>query len=135
VIICAGVLASALVLVPLTALWQRQNRAVIYPAAPLRWARWLAALAAALYMLFVPLLLVIGTDAISYGISVGTVAVFTLPVAATGLTIASLACAARAWRDRAWAGVLGRGHYAGVLLAATAFTWWLHAWNLLGFRF
>ena len=135
VALCASVFASTLVLVPLTALWQRRNRAAIYPAAYLRWARWLAALAAALYVLFVPLLLLVGVDAISYGISPGVVTTFMLPVGATGLVLASLVCAARGWRDRAWAGVLGRGHYAGMMVAAATFTWWLNSWNLLGFRF
>jgi CubicO group peptidase (beta-lactamase class C family) len=133
---CLVVFLSTLALLPLAALLRRvRDRPVLHPAAALRWARRLLTLAGALYLLFVVGLLVVATDAITYGVTPAVAVVFALPLAATALVPASLLFAAQGWRDRAWGGAIGRVQYGVVILAATAMAGWLHAWNLLGFRF
>jgi len=132
---CLVVFLSTLVLVPLSALLRRANRPVFRPAAALRWARGLMALASALYFLFAVGLIVQAADAITYGVTPALIVVLALPIAATALVPASLIFAAWGWHDQAWGGVIGRAHYGGVILAAAVMAGWLYEWNLLGFWF
>lgn len=132
---CLVVFLSTLALVALSALLRRTNRPVFRPAVALRRARGLMALASALYLLFAGGLIVLATDAVTYGVTPIIMVVFALPIAATALVPASLIFAARGWQDRAWGGVIGRVHYGGLILAAAAMAGWLYEWNLLGFRF
>jgi hypothetical protein len=47
------------------------------------------------------------------------------------LTVGALVCAMLAWNDGYW-GVAFRVYYTLATVAAVAFVWFLHQWNLLG---
>jgi hypothetical protein len=57
-----------------------------------------------------------------------------LGVLSAALTVGALVYCALAWKDRHW-GIAARMYYTVVTVAAVAFVWFLHYWNLLGFRY
>jgi CubicO group peptidase (beta-lactamase class C family) len=60
-------------------------------------------------------------------------ALLVLPLLGTLLAGGVVICAGLAWWRRLWS-LAARVHYTIVALAGIAFTWFLAAWNLLGFR-
>jgi CubicO group peptidase (beta-lactamase class C family) len=133
--LCAVVLLSAPLVLGVDRARRWRSPAGVHPAPALRWTRRLAAMGAMLYILFIPLFLLVGFEAMEYGVTTVTVLVLSLPMLASGLMLGSLLLAARGWRDQAWGGIPGQVHYVTVLLAAMAFSLWLNSWNLFGFRF
>lgn len=69
-----------------------------------------------------------------FGLSLPVRIILGLGVASAALTVAALVYTALAWTRRVGrAG--GRAYYTLVTVAAVAFIWFLHFWNLLGWRF
>jgi CubicO group peptidase (beta-lactamase class C family) len=64
----------------------------------------------------------------------GIQALLGLGVLSALLTIVAVAFTARAWSQRAW-GVPYRIYYTLVAACAVGFVWFLHYWNMLGWRF
>jgi hypothetical protein len=60
-------------------------------------------------------------------------ALLVVPLLTTMMTIALPILGVRAWSG-SWS-ILGRMQYVLVTVAGVGFTWFLHYWNLLGFRF
>jgi hypothetical protein len=57
-----------------------------------------------------------------------------LAILSAALTAGALVYIGLAWVNRYW-GILSRGYYTLVTLAAVAFVWFLNYWNLLGWRY
>lgn len=57
----------------------------------------------------------------------------TILLAAAGLTVMTVLCAIKVWKDKAGT-LLGRLGYTVVTLSLVAFTYWLHYWNLIGYK-
>ncbi|MCE7937027.1 MAG: class A beta-lactamase-related serine hydrolase [Chloroflexi bacterium CFX6] len=70
----------------------------------------------------------------SMGIATEFRVVLALGVVSAALTAAAWAYTARAWKAGYW-GTAFRAHYTLTAVAATAFVWFLHHWNLLGWRY
>ena len=124
----AVIFLSAVLLWPLAWLITRRTR----PRSPRQAgaASWLAWTTCVLYVLF-PIVFVIGIA----DLSITPLAQGALAMALIGalLTVGVVVYAGLAWRWRWWS-LGGRLHYSLVALAALAFVWDLHYWNLLGFR-
>ena len=71
--------------------------------------------------------------ALVYGVTPLFLAVVTLPLIALALAGVSLAVAAYSWQHSAWAPISLAVYTIG-LAAMAVFGWWLHYWNLLGWR-
>ena len=71
---------------------------------------------------------------IIYGIPSSLKDLFTIPLIAAFLALASSGFAILAWKNSYWS-LLARIHYTLVTLALLAFIWWLNNWNLLGYKF
>ncbi|WP_232497155.1 serine hydrolase domain-containing protein [Agromyces humatus] len=69
-----------------------------------------------------------------FGVSLMFKIVLGLGVVSAALTIGATGFTAIAWKNRYW-GIAARAYYTVVTLAAIAFVWFLHSWNLLGWRF
>jgi hypothetical protein len=67
-------------------------------------------------------------------VSLLTKTVLGLGVLAASLTAGALLGTALVWAKSYW-GVATRAHYTLVTVAAVAFVWFLHYWNLLGWRY
>jgi len=102
-----------------------------------RSARWVAGAASMLNLLFLMGLVIISAVnqmELIYGIPSSLAGLFTIPLIAAILALASALFAALAWKNSYWS-FLERIHYTLVTLALLAFIWWLNNWNLLGYRF
>ena len=102
-----------------------------------RSARWIAGGASMLNLLFLMGLMIISSIQpmeIIYSIPSSMTGLFTIPLIAAILALASAVFAALAWKDSYWS-LLERIHFTLVTLALLAFIWWLNNWNLLGYRF
>ena len=103
-------------------------------AQPVRRARWLAFGVSALNVVFLVLAVtLISTQPLQFGVPTGVKALFVVPLVTLAMTIGLPILGARAWGE-SWS-ALGRAQYALVTLVVLAFIWFLHTWNLLGFRF
>ena len=102
-----------------------------------RFARWSAALASMLNLLFLMGLVIVSSIdqlGLIYGIPSSLKGLFTIALVAALLALASFGFAVLAWKNSYWS-LLARIHYTLVALALLAFIWWLNNWNLLGYRF
>lgn len=103
-----------------------------------RWAWLVAGLVGTLNLIF-PIglaltLWLIGFTEIIYGVPPIAIALFYLPLIATGLTVSLPIFTVLAWRSRDWT-LRQKLHYSVAAIAAWGFIWFLDYWNLLGFRF
>jgi CubicO group peptidase (beta-lactamase class C family) len=134
---CALVFLSVLI-VALIGFIRDRRRADGEPAPRgARVARWIAVAISVLNLLF--LVASIGTVFLGnpvpfFGVSLFYRIVLLLALLAAVLTIGALVYTVLAWKDSYW-GIVGRVYYTLVTLAAVAFVWFLHYWNLLGWRF
>ena len=128
---CVGLFLSTLLIWPISWLVTRRKGAPRPRGAGL--ARWLAWSISALNLLFLILFVVSIQDLALFPTSLTKVALG-LALLAAALSVAAVAGTALAWRRRYWS-VVGRAHYTLLTLGAVAFVWFLHEWNLLGFRF
>lgn len=69
-----------------------------------------------------------------FGISITYQIVLGLGVGSAVLTAGALVYTLLAWKNSYW-GAAGRLYYTLVTVAAVTFVWFLHSWNLLGWRF
>ncbi|MBW7883920.1 MAG: alpha/beta fold hydrolase [Caldilineaceae bacterium] len=122
------VIAAAAVTWPIRSRWPAMG---FMAANPLAWRLLVAGCVAGL--LFVVGLLLVTENALLYGVTPGLVAVLALPVAALLLAGASLITTAAGWSSSQWSPVT-LTFYAVSLIAMAGFAWWLHYWNLLGWR-
>ena len=99
-----------------------------------RVAHWIIVAISVLNLLFVVGTALWGNPVPVFGVSMIYKIVLGLGVLAAVLTVGALVCAVLAWKNRYW-GIVGRVYYTLVTLAAVAFVWFLHYWNLLGWRF
>jgi CubicO group peptidase (beta-lactamase class C family) len=131
---CLLVFLTAIVGWPLVALIRRLvGRGRQFDPA-VRQARWLAFGLCTMNVLFMGLVTVLtSVYPIHFGVPAGVKVLFVLPLLTTGMTVALPIFGARAW-SKSWSAP-GRVHYGLVMLAALAYTWFLHYWNLLGFQF
>ena len=98
-----------------------------------RWGRYLAGGLILLNLMIVGLLVSVlaGDDSLmQLGYPAGFTVAGILALVSGAGTIALLACALRAWRQRAW-GIAARLHYTLVAVAALYFIWYLNAINVL----
>ena len=131
-------LVSVILLVMLSALigWPLSRRRGRGDSPASRLARLCAWATSALFVVFLASLLVVLRDPmeIAFGVPPPLRAVLVLGLAGTALTPVCLLLAARSWLHGDW-NALGRVHYSVVAAAAAVFVWFLHHWNLLGFRY
>ena len=78
-------------------------------------------------------ILAAGLDELIFAVPKGLYAVLTLPLVALLLGALAVFLLVRVWRERYWTRAARLFHTAGVV-AAIAFAWFLHYWNLLGYR-
>jgi hypothetical protein len=125
-----AVFLTAAIGLPIAALRNRWRRIPTTRGA--RLTRGLAWLASLLFVAF-PVLLVMGLADLERGIS--PLARSALAVGLVGATVAAVLAvgAALAWKNRHW-GLTGRVYITVVAVTALQFVWFLHHWNLLGFR-
>lgn len=99
-------------------------------------ARWLAAVMSLLFVIFLVGLLTILGDAwkLGFGVPASLKILLVIAIMASVLAVGVLVFAILAWIKKYWFSC-ARLHYTLVLAAALAFIWFLHYWNLLGFRF
>jgi CubicO group peptidase (beta-lactamase class C family) len=100
------------------------------------WARLLAGIMSTLYILTFIGLIIVFSDAV--GLLFGSAVPFlkivlAIPLLAVLLTLSTLFFTILAWVKKYWT-PCERIHYTLVTLASLAFIWFLHYWNLLGFR-
>ncbi|NNJ12746.1 beta-lactamase family protein [Chloroflexales bacterium ZM16-3] len=130
---CGLIFVSAIAGWPITAFINRGRRA----SSAHRLSIQLAGGAIALYLLFLPMIILVAPEAISVGAEGGLRAamrtVLCLPLLGGALLLGSALTAVRAWGLAGWSR-LGRAHYLLVLLAGVGYLWFLNTWNLLGFR-
>jgi hypothetical protein len=69
-----------------------------------------------------------------FGVSLIDKIVLGLGVLSALLTVGALVYTLRAWKDSYWV-TASRLYYTLVTIAAVAFVWFLHFWNLLGWRY
>jgi CubicO group peptidase (beta-lactamase class C family) len=69
-----------------------------------------------------------------FGVSLIYKIVLGLGVLSAVLTVGAVVSAVLAWKNSYW-GVGARAYYTLVTIAAVGFVWFLHSWNLLGWRF
>lgn len=100
-------------------------------------ARWLAAGASLLFLLFTAGVFYLMGTIQWYSRFFGTppflIALLLLPVLGAVLTIGVLVFTILAWKDKYW-GIGGRLHYTLVTVTAVAFIWSMNTLNLLGWR-
>ncbi len=94
--------------------------------------RGIAWLASLLFVTF-PALLVLGLADLEKGISPLAKAALAVGVVGALSTAGLGVCTAVAWKKGYW-GLVGRVHLTLVTLTGLGFVWFLHHWNLLGFR-
>jgi CubicO group peptidase (beta-lactamase class C family) len=128
--------ALSALLLPLAALWRRLRRRPKPMAARWRAARWLAAGAALLGMVFLAALAAIvltGTGDFLYGTPRSFELLLAVPIVALLASAAALASTIAGWRA-AGAGVVARIHQLGLLVGLAALAWFLWQWNLIGWQ-
>lgn len=116
-------------------LGQRVEAGEYVMAAPGAVARWLAAGASALGLVFVVAvgyLMTVGGSDFIYGVPSSVPALLAMPVVM--LTVAAGAVAATVAGWRGGAGVSARTHQVVLLAGIAALTWFLATWNLLGWH-
>ena len=131
---CGALFASALLVWPLAALFQRQGR----DRRRAGFARWLATLTVLLDLLFAAALVVLivltnqqQPGLLLFGLPPETAPLFAVPWVAMVLTAGLLWLTVLAWKDGYWS-LAGRVHYTLVVAAAAGFIWLLYRWSLLG---
>jgi hypothetical protein len=87
-----------------------------------------------LNLLFVAGTVLWGDPVPLFGVSMIYKIVLGLGVLAAVLTAGALVYTVLAWKNGEW-GIAARAYYTLVTVAAVAFVWFLHYWNLLGWRF
>jgi pimeloyl-ACP methyl ester carboxylesterase len=133
--LCGVMFVSALLLWPVDlvrSFWRRPGRG--------EWlGRWLAALAAALYLSFAVLLLIVINDTANtqyylllFGLPPENAPLFIVPWVAGALSLGLAVLAYFAWRDRYWS-LAGRIYFTLVTTAALGFFWLLLDWGLVRF--
>jgi hypothetical protein len=131
---CAALFASALLAGALAWVSGRRRRGGAPRGGLARAAGWTACGMAAVHLLFLGgLVVMLGDPAVLMGDVARLRALLVLPLLGTALAGGVVVCAGLAWRRRLWS-LAARLHYTAVAGAAVAFTWFLAAWNLLGFR-
>ncbi|MCY1081163.1 serine hydrolase domain-containing protein [Archangium lansingense] len=132
---CMGLFLSTLVLWPFTAVLRRYKPEDPHAPPRSRMARGVAVTTSALGLLFLPGITVALSSAqpLSH-IPLSVKAMLALGLVFAVLALTTLGFAVRAWVRRDWS-MTGRVHYTMIALAAVAFIWWMHVWNLLGFRY
>jgi proline iminopeptidase len=93
----------------------------------------LLAAACALGLLFLLGLLLTAEPSLLYGVTPAFLAVLALPLIALALAGASVVVTALTWQNGGWAPIPLAFYGIGVA-AMAVFAWWLHYWNLLGWR-
>jgi CubicO group peptidase (beta-lactamase class C family) len=132
--VCLLVFLTVVLGWPLVALIRRLSGQCRELAPAVRQARELACGVSALNVVFLVLAVtLISTQPLQFGVPTGAKALFVVPLVTLAMTIGLPILGARAWGESRTA--LGRAQYALVTLAAAAFIWFLHTWNLLGFQF
>ncbi|HEX6386059.1 MAG TPA: serine hydrolase domain-containing protein [Anaerolineae bacterium] len=130
---CMLIFLSVLVAWPVTWFVQRQWPAV--DAVGMNRPAWiLLGIACILGLLFPAGLLLVAEESLLYSVTAGLVAVLSLPLIALALFGVSVFVTAFSWGDSQW-GVISLVHYGAASVAMIVFVWWLHYWNLLGWRF
>jgi len=122
---------------PAASLFRRlRKRSASFPR-PAQQARALAAVVAALNLIFlIGLIGRMGQLSVNVFSAIPTwfVGLLAIPLLTAALTVGLLLLAARAWREEYWS-FAGRVHYSLFALAALVFVWFVNYWNLLGWRF
>ena len=131
-LVCAAVFASALIVWPPAALFQRRGRRAA------GFARWLATITVLLDLLFsaaVVALIVLTSQQqpglLRFGLPPEAAPLFWVPWLAAVLTVGVLWLAFLAWKDGFWS-LAGRVHFTLVAVGAAGFIWLLVNWGLLG---
>ncbi len=128
--------ALSALLLPMVAAWRRLRRRPKLLSARWRAARWLAAGAALLGLVFLAWLAVVaftGSGDFIYGVPRSFELLLALPIVVLLASAAALACAVTGWRD-AGAGVVARTHQLGLFVGLAALAWFLWQWNLIGWQ-
>jgi CubicO group peptidase (beta-lactamase class C family) len=125
-----AVFLTAVIGLPIVALRNRWRRIPTTRGA--RLTRGLAWLASLLFVAF-PVLLIMGLADLERGISPLARSALAVGLAGAAVAAALAVGAALAWRNRHW-GLPGRVYITVIALTALEFMWFLHHWNLLGFR-
>ena len=136
-----GIILVSVLVWPLLFIFRRTH-AIPEPSVskPIRIARWIAGSAALIFLastfVLVPWVTtdesLISIYMTSQTVPVLLTAVLTLPVIAAVLTLATVAFAALAWKEKYWK-VPHRVHYTIITIALIATLWWVNFWNLWGF--
>ncbi len=139
-----GVLGAIMVLIltallgwPIAWLIRRRRPSGAQPLPGARMARWVAAVAGGLALVFIVLLVLVlegDTSAFLYGFPLSFRLLMSLPIIVAVLTVVAVGLTGLAWRNNYW-GLWGRLHYTLVTLALVGFLLFANLWNLLGFRF
>lgn len=103
-------------------------------ARPARWVTGVASMLNLLFLIGLVIISAVNPMELIYGIPSSMTGLFTIPLIAGILALASAVFSALAWRKSYWS-LLERIHLTLVTLALLAFIWWLNNWNLLGYRF
>lgn len=121
---------SAVVGWPLSGRWRRGESGLQRLARAPAWS------ASALFLVFSASLVVVLRDPmeIAFGVPPLLQAVLAIATMGAALMLVGLLLAVRSWIRGDW--TLGmRVHHSLVVVAGVAFVWFLHAWNLVGFRY
>ncbi len=121
---------SAVVGWPIARRWGRGDTTMSRLARPTAWV------ASALFLVFLASLAVVLSDPmeLAFGVPPLLRAVLVIGLVGSALTLAGVFFAVRTW-VRGDGSLAGRLHYSAVVVAGTAFVWFLDYWNLLGFRY
>lgn len=116
--------------------WTKRRKKVSAPSINFERALWLARLICALHVAFIACITVVMGNFVEiiYGVPILLRVSLFLPLVAVVLTIGQVVCTVMMWRKSHGSG-WGRAYYTLLTTIVLAFTWWLHYWNLLGFRF
>lgn len=116
--------------------WLKRRRGAQLPSSRHRLARWLAGTVCALHLVFIGLITSVMGNFVDviYGVPPLLRIALVFPLIAAPLTITQLVVAVVALRGKYWS-AWGRAYYTLLTVIVLVFTWWLHYWNLLGFRF
>jgi CubicO group peptidase (beta-lactamase class C family) len=130
----AGILLGTVILWPLLFLFRRTHKIPEQPGKKMETtARWIAGIAALILIAFAFILLPWVTDDMGMMITYmktqvipgELTAVLTLPVIAAILTLATVAFAILAWKEKYWT-FPHRVHYTIIAIALIAMLWWVH---------
>ena len=80
------------------------------------------------------IIMTLGQGAFAQGVPPVVIALYTLPLVGLLLTLVLVALIVLAWKNRSGA-VMGRVYTSLIVVAALAFSWFLSAFDLLGYQF